>query len=88
MCRCEDDLSTACPRSVLTATELLGVVTQIMAYAEHDPKHVFANQSRCLSILRNVREALGWLRDDTPLTHKAYVDTNAAERERQGATLQ
>jgi hypothetical protein len=35
----------------------------------------------------NVRDALGWLNSETPLTHKAYVQAYKADEERQCATL-
>ena len=81
MQRREEALSTAFPGCVLTAMEMLGVVTQIIAYAGHDPEHVFANCDHCLSIVRNVRDALGWLKSETPLTHKAYVQAYEADEE-------
>ena len=67
------------PRSILTATEMLGMATEIMAYARHDPEHTFADQSVCLDIVRNVRDALQKIDDKTPLVIEGLAPREADE---------
>ena len=73
---CEQAMAQTRPRSVVTAQKLLAVVTEIMAYGHHEPEGTLADQTHCLEIIRNVRDALGYL-DDAPLRPVAEVADEA-----------